>query len=280
MREKKEVVGLLNRVLKISEKIIEEDIETYSTEHIDFLFQKSESDIVYKMKQQEIFFLIEHQRTIDYNMPKRILEYEVEIIKEATKGKRMTKKHHKLPSVIPIVIYTGSGKWNVEKYIQECQEVLQGANRVKLGEYYVLDANDYTNEELQKDNFFFSKMLLLEKLNKEEEIVQVLSKMIENERGEENRLILKRIITLIMKGKLSFENREMLYHKLEEEETDMVIEVLQKENERQRRLGMAEILRKSVRNMLQFGEEDEKIMKYMEISKDELEKIKRKLAKS
>lgn len=216
LSEKKEVVGLLNRVLKISQEILEEDIERYSTEHIDFLFQKSESDIVYKMKQREIFFLIEHQRTIDYNMPKRILEYEVEIIKEATKGKIMTKKHHKLPSVIPIVIYTGSGKWNVEKYIQECQEVLQGANKVKLGEYYVLDANDYTNEDLEKDTFFFSKMLLLEKLEKEEEIVQALSKIIENEKGKDNKLILKRIITLIMKGKLSFQNIEMLYNKLEE----------------------------------------------------------------
>ena len=113
------------------------------------MFEGSVSDIVYKMKEKEIFFLIEHQQKIDYDMPKRILEYEVEIIKQATRGKKMTKQEHKLPRVIPIVIYTGSGKWNVEKYIEECQEILSKADCVRLGEYYVLDVNNYTKEELE-----------------------------------------------------------------------------------------------------------------------------------
>lgn len=118
--EKSQMVSLLNRVLHLKEPLIEEDIEKYNIKHINYMFQNSESDIIYKMKEKEIFFLIEHQRKIDYNMPKRILEYEVEIIKEAVKGKTITKKEHTLPRVIPIVIYTGSGKWNVEKYIEEC----------------------------------------------------------------------------------------------------------------------------------------------------------------
>lgn len=210
LSEKNEVVELLNRLLNLPKKLLEEDIEKYSTEHINYLFQESESDIIYKMKNQEIFFLIEHQRTIDYNMPKRILEYEVEIIKEATKGKNMTKKHHKLPTVIPIVIYTGSGKWNVEKYVQECQELLEGANKIKLGEYYVLDANDYANEELEKDKFFFSKMLLLEKQKREEDIFYTLNKIIDSEKDKNNRLILKRVITFIMREKLPPENIDIL----------------------------------------------------------------------
>ena len=114
------------------------------------MFEGSRSDIVYKMKKKEIFFLIEHQQKIDYNMPKRIQEYEIEIIKEATRGKRMTKHEHKLPRVIPIVIYTGSRKWNVEKYIEECQERLSEVDSIKLGEYYMVDVNDYTKEELSK----------------------------------------------------------------------------------------------------------------------------------
>lgn len=93
------------------------DIEKYSTEHINYRFQESESDIVYKMKNKEIFFLIEHQRTIDYNMPQRILGYELEIIKEATRGKKMTKSNHKLPTITPIIIYTGN-----KKFISKRQE--------------------------------------------------------------------------------------------------------------------------------------------------------------
>ena len=68
--------------------------------------------------------------------------------------------------VIPIVIYTGSRRWNVEKYIQDCQVILKGVENVKLGEYYVIDVNDYSNEELENDELFLSKVLLLEKLRR------------------------------------------------------------------------------------------------------------------
>jgi len=129
--EKKQVVELLNRVLKPKKKLKEKDIEKYSTERISYRFQESEADIVYKIKNKEIFFLIEHQRTIDYNMPKRILDYELEIIREATRGKRMTKNNHKLPTVIPIVIYTGDKQWDVENYIKDCQETIEGVKQLK-----------------------------------------------------------------------------------------------------------------------------------------------------
>lgn len=283
LNEKDQIVDLLNRVLHLKEPLKEEDIERYNIEHIDYMFKNSESDVVYRMKKKEIFFLIEHQRKIDYNMPKRILEYEVEIIKEAVKDKTMTKKEHTLPRVIPIVIYTGNGKWNVEKYIEECQEVLSEADRIKLGEYYVVDVNNYTNEELEKDQLFLSKILLLEKLKTGEEIFSILKKVIEQEHNEKNRIILKRIIAFILEEKLKKEDRELLLKKLEREGESMVLEVIRKENEnlirRGRKEGIKEgkleILKQSVKNMLQFGENEEKIMKYVGINKKELEKIKR-----
>ena len=234
--EKKQVIELLNRVLKPTKKLKEEDVERYSTERINYRFQGSEADIVYKMKNKEIFFLIEHQRTIDYNMPKRILDYELEIIREATREKRMTKNNHKLPTVIPIVIYTGDKKWDVEKYIRECQETIKGVKQLNLGEYIVIDANDYKNEELEKDDFFFSKMLLLEKLKTQEDIVSLLSKIAQTEQDKNNRDILKRVIAFIMKDKLPEEEIKELIGKLEREGRDMVMEVLQKESERQRKL--------------------------------------------
>lgn len=226
--------------------------------------------------------MIEHQQKIDYDMPKRILEYEIEIIKQATRGKKMTKQEHKLPRVIPIVIYTGSGKWNVEKYIEECQEILPESDCVRLGEYYVLDVNDYTREELEKDNLFLSKMLLLEKLKTSEEIYHMLNTAIEKENDERNKAILKRIIAFILDEKLSLEDREKLLKKLEGGKKDMVLEVIRKENERLikkgkiegRIEGEIEILKRAVKNMLQFGEDEEKIMKYIGINQKELESIK------
>ena len=281
LAEKKQAIELINKVLNLSPKLTENEIERYSTEHIDYLLRESASDFVYKMKQMDVFFLLEHQSTIDYNMPKRILEYEVEIIKEAVKGKRLTKKNHKLPMVIPIVIYTGSRRWNVEKYIQDCQVILKGAEKVKLGEYYVIDVNDYSNEELENDELFLSKVLLLEKLKREEEIIQVLDRIIHMEKDSENQEILKRVISFILKGKISDKNIEKLMKKLEKEEPDMVIEVLQKENERQRKIGIREGVKQGIKQatlkiakkMLQSGIKLEEIEKVTGLTKEEIKKL-------
>lgn len=58
----------------------------------------------------------------------------------------------------------------------------------------------------------------------------------------------------------------------------MVLEVIRRENEnliiQGRKEGKLEILKQSVKNMLQLGEEEEKIMKYIGINKKELENIK------
>ncbi len=281
LAEKKQAIELINKVLNLSPKLTENEIERYSTEHIDYLLRESASDFVYKMKQMDVFFLLEHQSTIDYNMPKRILEYEVEIIKEAVKGKRLTKKNHKLPMVIPIVIYTGSRRWNVEKYIQDCQVILKGVENVKLGEYYVIDVNDYSNEELENDELFLSKVLLLEKLKREEEIIQVLDRIIHTEKDSKNQEILKRVIAFILKGKISDKNIEKLVKKLEREEPDMVIEVLQKENERQRKIGIREGVKQGIKQatlkiakkMLQSGIKLEEIEKVTGLTKEEIKKL-------
>ena len=276
--EKTQIVELLNRILQLKEKLTKDDIEKYKTEHINYMFRNSESDVVYKMKKKEIFFLIEHQRKIDYNMPKRILEYEVEIIKEAVKGKKMTRQDHRLPKVIPIVIYTGSGKWNVEKYIEECQETLTEENSIKLGEYYVVDVNDYTNEELEQDQFFLSKILLLEKLKTEKEIFTMFNKTIEEEKDENNQIILKRIIAFILEEKLRPEDKKLLLKKLEKrEEKDMVLEVIRKENERQRSEGRKEGILETAKKMLKRNMSIKEIEEITGISKEKLEKMVAKL---
>ena len=281
LSQKSQTVELLNRMLNLKEKLKEDDIEKYESKHINYMFQNRESDIVYKMKQKNIFFLIEHQRKIDYNMPQRILEYEVEIIKEATSGNKMTKKNHKLPRVIPIVIYTGERKWDVEKYIEECQEVLTESNRVKLGEYYILDVNDYTKEELQKDDLFLSKMLLLERLKTQKEILEVLNSIIEEEHQEENKIVLKKIIPYIFQEKLDEKDIDEILVRLEKEEKNMITEVLRKESEKQRRIGIREGVKQGSENviiqMLKFGIKEETICKAINITKDDIEKIKNKM---
>ncbi len=77
LNQKSQVAEFINRILELKEKITEKEIEKYDSEYIGNMFEKRQTDIVYKMKEKEIYFLIEHQSQIDYNMPQRILEYEV-----------------------------------------------------------------------------------------------------------------------------------------------------------------------------------------------------------
>ena len=139
-----------------------EEIEKYNSSFINKLFQNKEADIVYKIKDKNIFFLIEHQSKIDYSMPFRLLEYEVAIIRSAIDKSKIKNKSYKIPLVMPIVLYTGKQKWNANKYLEKSQEKIQGLN-IKIGNYSLVDINNYTEKELLEDNTFISKMMLIEK---------------------------------------------------------------------------------------------------------------------
>ncbi len=168
--------------------------------------------------------------------------------------------------VIPIVLYIGTRKWNVKKSIQECQTEIPEQINMNIGEYNIVDVNDYTNDELEADEFFYSKMMLLEKLTKEEEIFQTLGRIAENEKDETNKLLLKRIIALILKGKLSEE-------KIESEEIDMMLEVIEKGYEKQRKLGKLEGILETARELLKFGMNKEDIQKVTKLTKKANRKI-------
>ena len=120
--DKKVAVNFLNDVLKLEEKITENEIEKYNSSFISNSLINQEADIIYKIKDKNIFFLIEHQTKIDYKMPIRILEYELAIIKSAIETKSISKTKNKIPRVVPIVLYTGRKKWDAKIYIEELQK--------------------------------------------------------------------------------------------------------------------------------------------------------------
>ena len=122
-------------------------MEKYTSSFVNKIFENREADIVYKYKNKNIFFLIEHQTKIDYSMPYRILEYEIEIMKSAIDIRKIKNKEYKLPLVIPIVLYTGKKKWDAKRYLEESQETLKGV-KIKAGNYNLVDINDFTKEEL------------------------------------------------------------------------------------------------------------------------------------
>lgn len=95
-------------------------------------------------------------------MPYRILEYEVAIIRSSIDFNKIKNKGYRIPLVIPIVLYTGNKKWNAKKYMMECQEEFNGI-KISLGNYNLIDINDFTEKELLNDKTFISKIMLIER---------------------------------------------------------------------------------------------------------------------
>ena len=229
--DKKENAALIiNKA--IDTKIEIKDIEKYKNIFVNKVFQNREADIVYKMKDKNIFFLIEHQTRIDYSMPFRILEYEVAIMKSAIDMNKIKTKNYKLPLVISIVLYTGNRKWNAAEYLQKSQETL-GNIKEDVGKYNLIDVNNLTEKELLEDDTFITKMMLIEKSKNTEETVETLEKVIERTK-EEDKDVLIRIIKIVFKEKLGDNEVERLVNKIEEgreKEVLAVVDMIRRENQ-------------------------------------------------
>ena len=228
--KKENAVLIINKA--INAKIEIKDIEKYKNSFVNKVFQNREADIVYKMKDKNIFFLIEHQTKIDYSMPFRILEYEVAIMKSAIDMNKINTKDYKLPLVISIVLYTGNRKWNAAEYIQKSQETLRNIKE-DVGKYNLIDVNNLTEKELLEDDTFITKMMLIEKSKNTEETVETLEKVIERTK-EEDKDVLIRIIKIVFKEKLGYDEVERLVNKIEEgrkKEVLAVVDMIRRENQ-------------------------------------------------
>ena len=139
-------------------------------------------------------------------MPYRILEYEVAIIRSSIDLNKIKNKGYRIPLVIPIVLYTGNKKWNAKKYMMECQEEFNGI-KISLGNYNLIDINDFTEKELLNDKTFISKIMLIERGKNIDEIIKILKDVSEKTKDEDKE-ILKRIILIIFEEKLG--NKETL----------------------------------------------------------------------
>ena len=246
LSSKKEVVKLINEALKIGNKkyqIKEDEIERYNRSFITKNFKSRESDIIYKMKEKNIFFLIEHQTKKDFEMPYRILEYTMLIMEEALDKTKVKRKDYKFPKVYPIILYTGEGKWMDVTRIENRQERLEDVKEKGFTKYAVIDVNNYTKEELLKRGGILSSVLILEKSKTEKEIIEDMKKITEIKMTEEEKEILKKIIYKIFAKDIEKEKIDEIMKKLEnKEEKEMVIEEVlrkarEKEYERGKRLG-------------------------------------------
>ena len=318
LSNKKEVVKLINSTLNLLEEkyqIKEDEIEKYNSSFITKSLKNRESDVIYRMKEKEVFFLIEQQSKIDNMMPYRILEYCMLIMEDAIDKRKAKTKGYKYPKVYPIVLYTGKREWKEVKRIEECQEKLEGIEEKGFSQYSLIDINKYTKEELLEKEGILSKILILEKTKTEKELVKDMKDIIKTKMTKEEKELLEEIVYKIFANDIEKEKIEGIMKKLEKrEEKEMVIEeVLRKSREREfkkgisegkklgvsegRKIGVSEGRKIGVSEGreigIQEGRKEEKnkiiiemirnevgdsiIMKIVNISEDELKEVKKKL---
>ena len=284
LSDKKEAVIFINKTLNL--KLKENEIEKYKENYITENLINKETDIVYKIKNKNVFILIEHQTKIDYSMPYRIMEYQFKITKSAVEIKKLKLKEYKIPIVIPIVLYTGTRKWNVKEYIKEAQESYKQYNGEELGRYKLVDVNNFTEEELLKEKTFLSKAVLIESKKDTGEMVECFEKIInilnkDKVYTKEQKHLLAIMLNLIFRNKINNDNiTDNLIRKINsEEEKEMlaILDTIAEENERILQQGIKEGIRKNKLNnaqkMKKANLDIKLIMEITGLSKKEIENL-------
>ena len=258
LKDRNEAKGFINKVVFNEEKIKIGDIEEYTENFITSNYKDKVADIVYKYCPIDgVYFLIEHQTKIDQNMPIRIAEYSLEIMKaEYKKGKRA--------EIIAIVLYTGKRKWNAptnlgtvsEENNENCKLVGMHTN------YTLYCSNNYSDSELIKEGNALSIVLLLERTKSIESLIKKINEILQSklELSEESRQLITTYIVNVLKGILGEEKTKELTNKLnnEKENFSMLEEVIRKEFFENRKRGMKSGIKVGMRTGIKNGKEQER----------------------
>ena len=133
-------------------------------------------------------------------------------------------------------------KLNAKTYFKETQEKLSYYEGMDLAKYDVVDVNDYSEKELLEEESFLTKAMLIEKAKYTEKMVDYLLNIIEeiNRKKEiytkEQKELLKAIVNLILKKKLTEKDIQQMNRKLKEGSDENMLAVLDMIEEENRKI--------------------------------------------
>ena len=171
-----------------------ENVERISTSYIMMRYLSTESDVLYKATNENKYYLIEHQSTIDDSMSFRMLNYCIGILNDVTETKKLKNKNYRIPKIIPIVLYTGDRTWNAKTSLTEKQENLENNGTLLELKYKVVDVNKIEESELIKINNTLAYGMLIEKNKGKEKLIRVLNKIAKNCDTKDKEINMQRII--------------------------------------------------------------------------------------
>lgn len=283
LKDEREMAKFINGFLEPNEKIESKNLIKYVNSYITKKYKYKETDLVYKLKNQEIFFLIEHQSNIDNTMPYRILNYCIDIMQEWIKTKKI-KRETLYPIIVPIIIYTGKEKWKIPKNFKEKQIANYVFERYKINlEYNLIEINKISTKFLLQKRTLFAYRMILEKSKNREELKENLELIIKNIKDKRQLEEIKNMILHLFNNLLEMATQEELIEKIEikieKEENDMssLYDRLLKEIRSDIRRGKKEAKRETAEELIKNKVEDKIILKSTKITKEELENLKQKI---
>lgn len=294
-KEEHEKVYILKKALNLNFK--PDEIEIYTNSFVTSNYKYKEADCVYKLKGKNVFFVIEHQSVIDYRMPYRMSNYQLEVMRSCENYKNT--KDNKEALVIGIVLYTGRPEWTAERYIRNIQysfddgvKTILGDNKT-LGNYTIIDINKCAEEELLIAKSLISKVMLIEKARKTEDLGRTLIKMIKYLDAKGLKYI-KNLIKNILVEDLGEEKAEEIleiYEKViqgegSEEEMELAIsktihdEIVTREKrgeKRGERRGEKQGRMNVAKNLLTMGYSINQVGEITELSETEVKRLKKQI---
>jgi hypothetical protein len=166
----------------VNEGWVQEVHEGFLNDYVSQDFLQKRADLVYKVRlnNDDILFyvLTEMQSTVDFEMPFRLLEYQVEIWRHWLKHEDETRP---LPVIVPIVLYNGEPPWTASRKFREILdgEHLFGPKELVDFEYFLIDVVRYDEEQLLTLANTISSVFMLDqaqdRLNRLRDIVQQLT---------------------------------------------------------------------------------------------------------
>lgn len=277
---KKNAAYIINKALMLNDekRLKSQELEKYSTNFITNQLVNKQADIVYKLKNKEIYFLIEHQSKIDYSMAYRIKEYQMEIVKSAIDVKKVKTKDYETPIVIPIVLYTGKSKWNAKIYLNKTKD--ERFKNINLLKYNLIDINEYSQENLIESEAFIDKICALEKCENSNELIQEVKRIETQITEDEDKELFRMYLHLSIKRKLGKDKFEELLKEMKGDEVNMTAleRTMLRENWLIRREGKREGVMQGrlqmLINMMKNNMKIEDIEKFAGATKEEIEKVK------
>lgn len=285
LQDKKEATSFINQFVKPREEVKEAELLRYTNSYIAKKYDSKKLDLIYKLKDQEVFFLIEHQSTIDNNMAYKMLNYCLDIMRDWSRNKKIGRSI-KYPIIVPIVIYTGDEKWKMLKNFKEKQFGDYALERYKLDmEYNFIDINKLSKQMLLEKNTMFSYAMLLQKAQNNTELAQYIDFIIKATNDKEKLEELTNMISYLLERVLDRKAKQELLEEIDKkvgEETmstllDRLVTEGVKDIQRGKKQGKKQTQIQIAKNMMDLKLDEKIILEATKIKKEELEKIKKEL---